>query len=121
MPAHGSFTPKRKAFLESRRPQFATAVENGFSADGISNIIRQYFKRFPIDLDDNEEPSDEVLAAVDDNAPDPDVMEPSEDLSPEQHTAAVKAALEQRARIQAKRGVSCELFGIEDLDADDIV
>lgn len=121
MPARGLFSPKRKAFLESKREKFATAVENGYSADGLSNIVRQYFKRFPIDLDDDEEPSNEVLAAVDDNAPEPDVMEPSGELDPEQYAAAVQARLERQAHIRAKRGVSCELFGIEGLDADDIV
>lgn len=121
MPARGSFSPKRKAFLESKRSDFATAVEKGYTADGLSIIIRQYFRRFPIDLDDDEDPSDEFLAAVDDTAPVPETAEPSDELGPEEHNAAVQAAVERGQRIQAKRGVSCQLFGYEGLDTDDDV
>lgn len=115
MPACGLFSPKRKAFLESKRSDFATAVENRYTADGLSIIVQQYFRRFPIDLDDNDEPSDEVLAAVDDNAPVPETTKPSEELGPKEHNAAVQAGLEQGACIQAKQGVSCEMFGYEGL------
>lgn len=111
MPARGSFSPKRKAFLESKRADFATAVEGGYTADALSIIIRQYFKRFPIDLDDDTEPSDEALAAVDDNATEAEVECPSEDLGPEEHATAIQATLDRQVRVQAKRGVSDPLFG----------
>lgn len=65
MPSRGAFSNKRKAFLKSKQADFATAVEDGHTADTLAIIRRQYFKRFPVDLSDDEEPSDEALAAVD--------------------------------------------------------
>lgn len=113
MPPRGAFSAKRKAFLESKQANFTAAVENSRTANGLAVIFRQYFKRFPIDLDDNVEPTDNALATVDDNAADPDLEEPSDSLGPEEHAAALKALKARQAHIQAKRGVSCALFGVE--------
>lgn len=113
MPARGSFSVKRKEFLESKRPDFATAVENKHTIDGLAVILRQYFKRFPVELEDHIDPTDEALAAVDDAAPDPDIQEPLDLLGPEEYAAALSASQEHQFCVQAKRGVSCALFGLD--------
>lgn len=71
MPNPGSFHGARKAFLISQKAEYAAAVKDHNAAEALSHILRRFFKRFPIDLPDDFEPSETQLAAVDDNAPDP--------------------------------------------------
>lgn len=71
MPNPGSFHGARKAFLLSQKAEFAAAVKDHNAAEILSQILRRFFKRFPIDLPDDYEPSEAQLAAVDDDAPDP--------------------------------------------------
>lgn len=113
MPARSTFSDKHRAFLESKKAEFAAAVENKHISETLAVIFRQFFKRFPIDLDDDQEPSDEMLAGVDDSAADPDIEEPSESLGPDEYAAAVDASKARQLRIQAKRAVSCAMFGLE--------
>lgn len=116
MPAQGAFSCKQKVFLESKRPYFATAVDNKQMGDAVDVILWQYFKCFPINLNDKEEPSDDALAAVDDDAADPEVNEPLESLGPEEYVAAVQASADHQECIQTKREVSFALFGVRGVD-----
>jgi len=59
-------------FLMGELPAYAKAVEDGYAIDAIALISRRYFKRYPVDLPLDEEPTPEHLAAVDDDAIEPD-------------------------------------------------
>lgn len=74
----GTYTGSRLAFLDGKNEEYTNAVKMKVVDDVVSNIQRQYFKRFPITLPLNEEPSEEWLAQVDDNAPDPEILPPNE-------------------------------------------
>ncbi|PPR07590.1 hypothetical protein CVT26_002260 [Gymnopilus dilepis] len=73
----GAFRGSHKEFLMSQKPAYAEAVMGGYTADALADIQRKFFKRYPIDLPNDEEPTPEHLAAVDDDAPDPEMEEPN--------------------------------------------
>jgi len=62
----GTFRGTRKEFLKGELIAYARAVEGGYPIDGVALISRRYFKRYPVDLPLDEEPTPEHLAAVDD-------------------------------------------------------
>lgn len=68
----GTFRGTRKAFLAGELPLYAAAVDGGYAGDGVALITRRYFKRYPVELPLDEEPSPEHLATVDDEAIEPD-------------------------------------------------
>ncbi|KAF9470434.1 hypothetical protein BDN70DRAFT_821384, partial [Pholiota conissans] len=65
----GSFKGSRKTFLLTQADIYAEALVNNHVADMVSDIQRRYFKRYPITLPHEEEPSEQWLSQVDDNAP----------------------------------------------------
>ncbi|PPQ97627.1 hypothetical protein CVT26_002550 [Gymnopilus dilepis] len=77
MPNPGAFHGLRLEFLVAEQAGFAAAVANGTKEEFMKDLLRRYFKRFPIELPHNEDPSEEHLAAVDDNAPDPEPEAPN--------------------------------------------
>jgi len=82
----GAFNGSRKEFLIGEKPKYHAAVAGGSAKDVLADIQRRYFKRFPIDLPHNEEPSPEHLALVDDSKPDSELQVPDkEKLSPEEY------------------------------------
>lgn len=88
----GSFKGARLAFLVEQKPIYAEGVAKGLTAARLTDIQRRFFKRFPIDLDANEEPSSEALAAVDDDTADPEPLSPDEDkMTPEEYAKAMKS------------------------------
>jgi len=109
----GTFRGTRKLFLTGELTPYAAAVEGGFAGDGVAVITRRYFKRYPIELPLDVEPSAEHLLAVDDDAIDPD--EPPLDhteLSLDEFIEMGLAREERAALIIYRQGVSlcCELF-----------
>lgn len=106
----GSFRGMRHDFLDSEKATYAEAVKEGYVADALALIQRRYFKRFPIDLAHNEEPTPEFLAAVNDDAPDPEIEAPSESLSPDEYAAALKAREDRSALIMYRKAVSLVVF-----------
>ena len=93
----GAFQGSRKEFLIGEKSKYRDAVAGGFVKDAIADIQRRYFKRFPIDLPDSEEPSPEHLASVDDSEPDPEPPVPEkEELNPEEYK-------EQMEKLEARR------------------
>ncbi|PPQ84248.1 hypothetical protein CVT24_012931 [Panaeolus cyanescens] len=81
----GAFKGKRLAFMISCKPEYAKAVEDGTEGDAVASIQQRYFNRFPVDMGVDVEPTDEELAAVDDDAapieaiaPDPDILNDDE-------------------------------------------
>ncbi|PPQ77572.1 hypothetical protein CVT26_006110 [Gymnopilus dilepis] len=118
----GSFRGSRKEFLLSQKAVYAEAVAGGFAADALADIQRKYFKRYPIDLDHNEEPSEEHLASVNDDVADADPEEPNrESLSEEEYERKVKE-LQQRAELiryrkaQIKRWMAYQHMKDQDSD-----
>ena len=88
----GAFRGSRYEFLREQKPTYAAAVADNCAADCLVEIQRRYFKRYPIDLEHNKEPSREHLDAVNDNAPDPEKPCPDPDaMSEEDYQLAMEA------------------------------
>ena len=77
MSTRAAFHGLRLQFLEDHKDAYATAAVESRENDFILDFQRRYFKRFPVSLAHDIEPSQEWLDAVDDNAPDTDISEPS--------------------------------------------
>lgn len=94
----------------SQKPTYSAGVMGGYAADALAVIQRNYLKRFPIDLPHNEEPTEEWLASVNDEGPDPDQVPPDiESLSNEDYIAATKE-LEERQKLLAFRKAVSEIL-----------
>ena len=103
----GAFQGARKAFLLGEKEAYRQAMEEGYIAEAIANIQRRFFKRFPVDLPDDVDPSEEALAAVDDEAIEPEYERPDpEKMSSEEYEEAIKKMEERQKKISFKRGVS---------------
>jgi len=103
----GAFRGSRKEFLLGERPSYSIAVEGGYAADALALIQRRYFKRFPIELPHSVEPSQEFLAAVDDDAPDVEIPGPDQqNMSEEEYKAAIDRLLERRNLVAYRKAVS---------------
>lgn len=90
----------------SQKPSYAEAVLGGYAADAVAEIQRKYFKRYPVDLAHTEEPTAEHLAAVDDNAADPEPEKPDkEKMTAERYEAAMKALEERVKTIHFRKAV----------------
>ncbi|PPQ77171.1 hypothetical protein CVT26_008091 [Gymnopilus dilepis] len=101
----GAFKGVRKLFLMGEKEAYSQAVEDGYIVEAVARTQRRFFKRFPIDLPDEIEPSPEELAKVDDEEIEIDYPEPDrEKLSEEEYEAAVKALEERRKRVAFKKG-----------------
>ena len=62
----------------------------------LAEIQCKYLKRYPINLPHDEEPTPEWLAAVDDDVPDEEQLEPDADVLNEDELAAALQKLEER-------------------------
>lgn len=109
MPNPGKFHSKRKVFLTDKRPMFNTAVDKNRIPDALLQIYRAFFRRFPMDQPDEIEPTDEVLAMVDDNVAEPEIDTTAlEELSGDVYEAALEWMRDGRFALEAKKGVSVE-------------
>ncbi|KAF8201854.1 hypothetical protein BJ912DRAFT_843261, partial [Pholiota molesta] len=100
----GAFKGTRKEFLAAQSTLYANAVINNHVADTVSDIQRRYFKRYPITLAHDEEPSEDWLSQVDDNAPETDLDPPSaEGLDEEALEAAQKIYDDQIKLIKLRK------------------
>ncbi|KAJ3494137.1 hypothetical protein NLJ89_g10871 [Agrocybe chaxingu] len=121
----GAFKGMRKQFLLSEKHTYALGVEGGYAADALANIQRRYFKRFPIDMPHNVEPTADFLAKVRDHEPEKEYELPDEDkLSAEDYTAAVLKLRERQKLIkfrkaQIKRWMAYQYTKDHDLDPKD--
>ena len=104
----GAFGASRKVFLMSQKPDYSAGVMGRYAADALALIQRKYLKRFPIDLQHNEEPTEEWLASVNDDGPDP-VPPDIESLGEEDYNAAMKE-LEERQKLLAFRKAVSEFL-----------
>lgn len=114
MPNPGKFHGKRKEFLTTKRPEFNASVNNDRVPDVLMQIYQAYFRRFPMTMSEDDEPTDEALAAVDDNAAEPeDNTVALDELSGEAYDIALEKMKDERNALDAKKGVSDDvLFGI---------
>lgn len=81
MPHPGAFPGTRGKFLLSNLDAYTASVRDHCCGEHILDLQRRYFKRYPILLEHHIEPSEEQLAAVDDDVVDLelDISDLSED------------------------------------------
>jgi len=104
----GAFQGLRKQFLMNEKPTYKAGVLGGYAADALANIQRHYFRRFPVDLPHDQEPTVEFLANVNDNAPDKvEEVVDLDDLTPGEVEAAVAKMKERRKTVEFRKAVSC--------------
>ena len=102
-----SFGPSRKAFLLSQKPAYSAGVVGGYAADALALIQCKYLKRFPIDLPHDEEPTEEWLASVNDNEPEPDRVPPDiKSLNEEDYITACEASEKRQKLLSFRKAVS---------------
>jgi len=106
----GAFQGSRKDFLTSKKEEYRAAMQDGVGADVLASIQRQYFKRYPVDFPHDEEPTAEVLAAVDDDLPDQETQAPnSSTMNDDEYAAALKALGMRRKTLVFRKAVSSSL------------
>ena len=99
----GAFGSSWKAFLVSQKNVYSAGVVGGYAADALAGIQRKYHKCFPINLPHDEEPSEEWLALVNDENPDPEQVAPDIETLSEDEYACAMDALEKRQKLVAFR------------------
>lgn len=102
----GAFSGSRKVFLTDEKGRYAEGMDGGFLQDALAVTYRRYFKRYPIDLLHEEEPTAEFLSAVDDQAADPEVLPPDESLSLEELAVEIAERAVRGKLIAARKLVS---------------
>lgn len=103
----GTFRGSRCEFLNSEKPAYTAGVDGGYPADALALIQRRYFKRFPIDLPHEEEPTDEFIKAVDDDAADPEHEDLDDTLDGEALIAAMEEWVVRGKLIASRKAVRC--------------
>ncbi|THU89023.1 hypothetical protein K435DRAFT_621570, partial [Dendrothele bispora CBS 962.96] len=66
MPNPGSFSGKRRLWLTSKLGAYVDAYKANEHKSHLEEILRGFFRRFPVKYPDDWEPTDEELSAVDD-------------------------------------------------------
>lgn len=61
------FSGLRKGYLRSQMQGYITASKDNRGLSEASNIVNRFLRRFPLSLPDTEDPTEEELAAVNDN------------------------------------------------------
>lgn len=102
---HLIFKGSRRDYLTTQRPAYEQAVADGTVNDFLDIVYGRYARRYPIELEMTDEPSPEFLAAVDDEAPDPEREPLSDDLSDDERAVEEKKIKERQALIQKRRKV----------------
>jgi len=122
MPNPGSFLGSRFDFLRSQNRLYAAAVIANTKEECIADIQRRYFKRYPIDLEHNVEPTQLFLGSVDDDEADPEVVAPDANLlSPEEFKIAMRAFDECQTLVVFRKQVSRLELVISGIAGDAIV
>ncbi|KDR64898.1 hypothetical protein GALMADRAFT_1350442, partial [Galerina marginata CBS 339.88] len=92
-------------FLEKQRPNYAVALKNGSKDDFLKDVVRRFFKRFPVELAMDVEPTEDQLNAVDDAKPDQEIPIPNaKEMSPEEFQVALKTYEEHKEIITRRTG-----------------
>ena len=107
MPNPGGFAGSCLKFLEDKFPAYTKAVTSNRERDFVLDLLRQFFKHYPIELADNIEPMEEMLASVNDEEPDEEPEPPNkETMSEEEHAEMLQKFNDWRDEIEKKRQVS---------------
>jgi len=72
----GLFHGSRFTFLVGEKTAYKAGVEGGYAPDAVSKIQSRYFRRYPVELSLDEEPSEEFSKAVDDEQADIEQVRP---------------------------------------------
>jgi hypothetical protein len=97
----GSFGGSRKVFLISEKPAYCAGVLGGYAADALAVIQCKYLKCFPIDIAHDKEPSEEWLAAIDDEEPFLEQLAPDIEVLSEGEYANALEELEKKQKLLA--------------------
>jgi hypothetical protein len=107
----GVFHSLRLEFLVGEKPKYSGAVKEECVKDVLSSIQQRFFKRFPVDLPLDEDPSPEHLASVNDDDADPEIPEPDkEKLNPEEYKVALAQLEIRKALVTKRKGVMWLVF-----------
>jgi hypothetical protein len=107
MPNPGGFAGSRLRFLEGELPVYMKAVINNREDNFILDLWRRYFKRYPVDLADNIEPTEEMLASVNDNEPDEELEPPNQEtMTEEEYDNQLLKFNQTKEAIEKKKEVS---------------
>ena len=107
MPNRGAFLGSRLDFMHAQNSLYAAAVVANTKDECVANIQRRYFKRYPIDLEHNVEPTLEFLDSIDDDEADPEVVAPDPDLlSPEEFKEAMDVFAVRQEQLVFRKKVS---------------
>lgn len=99
----GTFQGSRGEFLLAQSAVYASAVADGHINDTVADIQRRYLKRYPMSLPHNQEPTKEWLDQVDDDAPDPDPLEPDYNSMDADTANALKIEREKESELLKDR------------------
>lgn len=103
----GAFRGPRREFLLGEKAAYGQAVMEGYTGEAVANIQRRYFKRFPIDLPHDQDPTPEQLQAVDDEEVEPELEEPDPTkMLPEEFKAALSSLEARQKLIEFRKAVS---------------
>lgn len=101
-----TFKGRRLEWLLAQKPAYEDAVTKATIPSFLDATFARFCRRFPIDLPLDQEPTAEFLAAVDDNAPEPEQETPRDDMDEEEKTIAEAAQRARQAIIRQRRKVS---------------
>lgn len=111
MPNPGSYKGSRGQFLKDQQVRYTQAVKDGNINDVVIDIQRRYFKRYPITLAHNKEPSQDWLDQVNDDAPDPEIEPPNVNgMSPKDASNALAEHADLMEQLKDRKDVSYTLF-----------
>jgi hypothetical protein len=117
----GAFQGLRKEFLTAQKEAYATAHSSGTLKDTVADIQRRFFKRFPVSLPADQEPTAEHMSSVNDFDPDPEPEEPDkEKLSEEEYAAELAKLNERKKSIASRKDVRGTLFVLSVMCPDSI-
>jgi len=104
----GLFLGSRFTFLMGEKADYKAGVDGGHVADALAKIQSRYFRRYPVELPLEQEPSSEFSNAVDDEKPDAEQPEPDrEKLTEAEYNAEVEWLKEYANLIAVRKRVCC--------------
>ncbi|KAH9474964.1 hypothetical protein JR316_0012063 [Psilocybe cubensis] len=105
MPNPGGFQGLQKAFLLEQKPLYEKAVEQQLVSETLADISRRFLKRLPLDKPESWEPTEDELAAINDDEAEEEIpCRNPETLSPAEKEIAEKQKKERQQLLQTFRG-----------------
>jgi len=105
----GVFRGTRFKFLILEKASYKAGVDGGYATDALAKIQSRYFRRYPVKLPLDEEPSPEFTKAVDDEKLDVEQQEPDpEKLTVDEYKAEIERLRQRADLIIVRKAVSCD-------------